>query len=92
MKATVLLAVAIAMASTAALAQKGGLDTKLPRVVNGKVVDPLVAGPAPTTYPRIENKTGNDPRLQINKDVSLGGNVTKDSVSGNIRVPLPEKK
>ncbi|MCS3726170.1 hypothetical protein [Bradyrhizobium betae] len=47
-------------------------------------------GPAPTTYPNISRDSGtNEPRLNVNRDVSLGGNVTRDSAEGNVRFPIP---
>lgn len=46
--------------------------------------------PPPTTYPNISRDAGtNEPRLNINRDVSLGGNVTRGSAEGNIRFPIP---
>jgi hypothetical protein len=46
--------------------------------------------PPPTTYPNIsrDDRT-NEPRLNVNRDVSLGGNVTRDSMEGNVRFPIP---
>ena len=47
-------------------------------------------GPPPTTYPNISRDPGtNEPRLNINRDVSLGGNATRESAEGNIRFPIP---
>jgi hypothetical protein len=47
-------------------------------------------GPAPTTYPNISRDLGtNEPRLNVNRDVSLGGSVTRNSAEGNVRFPIP---
>ena len=35
--------------------------------------------PPPTTYPNISGGDRGDPRFNINRDVSLGGNITRDS-------------
>jgi hypothetical protein len=49
--------------------------------------------PPPTSYPNItrDNLT-NEPRLNANRDVSLGGNVTRNSMEGNVRFPIPGTK
>jgi len=45
--------------------------------------------PPPTTYPNISGGDRGDPRFNINRDVSLGGNITRDSIEGNVRFPIP---
>jgi hypothetical protein len=45
--------------------------------------------PPPTTYPNISGGDRGDPRLNINRDVSVGGNIRRDSVEGNVRFPIP---
>jgi hypothetical protein len=45
--------------------------------------------PPPTTYPNISGSERNDPRLYINRDVSLGGNIGAHGVEGNVRFPIP---
>jgi len=45
--------------------------------------------PPPTTYPNISGGDRGDPRLNINRDVSVGGNLTGSSVEGNVRFPIP---
>jgi hypothetical protein len=49
--------------------------------------------PAPTTYPSISRDVNtNEPRLNVNRDVSFGGNVTRNSMDGNVRFPIPGTK
>jgi hypothetical protein len=48
--------------------------------------------PPPTTYPNVSGGDRGDPRLNINRDVSLGGNVSAGSVEGNVRFPIPGKR
>ncbi len=48
--------------------------------------------PPPTTYPNISRDERGEPRLNINRDVSVGGNVTRDSVEGNVRFPIPDRR
>lgn len=45
--------------------------------------------PPPTTYPNISGGDRGDPRLNVNRDVSLGGNLSAGSVEGNVRFPIP---
>ncbi|MGJ4882868.1 MULTISPECIES: hypothetical protein [unclassified Bradyrhizobium] len=46
--------------------------------------------PPPTNYPNISrDPSTNEPRLNVNRDVSLGGNVTRNSAEGNVRFPIP---
>lgn len=87
----VVLAVLIATVSVASLAQSRDITDRMPKVINGRVVDPNAVPPATPNYPRLDRQSG-ETRLQINRDVSVGGDVTRDSVSGNVRFPLPEKK
>jgi hypothetical protein len=46
--------------------------------------------PPPPSYPRIQGGDRGDPRLYTSPNTSFGGNVTPNSVEGNVRVPLPE--
>lgn len=48
--------------------------------------------PPPTSYPSIQGADRNDPRLYTSPNTSFGGNVTPNSIEGNVRVPLPEGK
>ncbi|MFB9268382.1 hypothetical protein ACFFWD_35590 [Bradyrhizobium erythrophlei] len=48
-----------------------------------------VPSPPPTSYPNVSGGDRGDPRLNINRDVSLGGNVSPHSVEGNVRFPIP---
>jgi hypothetical protein len=48
--------------------------------------------PPPTTDPNISGGDRGDPRLNLNRDVSVGGNVTPNSVEGNVRFPIPGQK
>jgi hypothetical protein len=48
--------------------------------------------PPPTTYPNISGGDRGDPRLNVNKDVSVGGKMTPDSVEGNVRFPIPGQR
>jgi hypothetical protein len=65
-------------------------DFKPPMIVRGQMVNSAPAE-LPKSYPRIDN-SGGEPRLHVNKDVSLGGKVKADEVSGHVRFPIPEKK
>jgi len=44
--------------------------------------------PPPTTYPNISRESG-EPRLNVNPNVSLGGNIGRDGAQGNVRFPIP---
>lgn len=88
---SIVIGASLLAATIAAHAQTNNIDKNMPRVVNGKLIDPLTPAPAPKTYPRLNNE-GKETRLEVKKDVSLGGNVTADSVSGNVKFPIPEKK
>ena len=48
--------------------------------------------PSPTTYPNISGSDRGDPRLNINRDVSLGGNISAHGVEGNVRFPIPGRR
>jgi hypothetical protein len=48
--------------------------------------------PPPATYPSISGGDRGDPRLNINRDVSLGGNLSAGGVEGNVRFPIPGKR
>lgn len=45
--------------------------------------------PPPTSYPNISGGDRGDPRLNINRDVSVGGNLGAGSLEGNVRFPIP---
>ena len=45
--------------------------------------------PPPPSYPNISGGNSGDPRLNLNPNVSVGGNVSPNSVEGNIRFPIP---
>jgi hypothetical protein len=52
-----------------------------------------VPPPPPPSYPSISRDAGtNEPRLNVNRDVSLGGNVTRNSMDGNVRFPIPGQR
>jgi hypothetical protein len=48
--------------------------------------------PPPTPYPNISGGDRGDPRLNINRDVSLGGNISPRGVEGNVRFPIPGQR
>jgi hypothetical protein len=48
--------------------------------------------PPPTSYPHISGGDRGDPRLNVNRDVSLGGNISAHGVEGNVRFPIPGRR
>lgn len=55
---------------------------------SGKMPSP--PPPVPKTYPTVKQAPNGEPRLYLNKDVSVGGSV--QPLSGNVQFPLPEGK
>lgn len=48
--------------------------------------------PPPTSYPSISGGDRGDPRLNVNRDVSLGGNISPGGAEGNVRFPIPGQR
>jgi len=48
--------------------------------------------PPPTNYPNISGGDRGDPRLNVNRDVSLGGSISPSGVEGNVRFPIPGQR
>jgi hypothetical protein len=48
--------------------------------------------PPPTSYPNISGGDRGDPRLNVNRDVSLGGSINAHGVEGNVRFPIPGRR
>jgi hypothetical protein len=46
----------------------------------------------PAGYPNISGGDRGDPRLNINRDVSLGGSISPHGVEGNVRFPIPGQR
>lgn len=61
-----------------------------PVLDNGPGKMPSPPRPAPPSYPAVKQAPNGDPRLYINKDVSVGGSL--QPLSGNVQFPLPESK
>jgi len=80
-----LLTAAMVALSQVVPAQESENPMPLPRVEHGQLIDPMPTPTPSTNYPRVE-----DGRLQVNKDVSVGGTLSPTTV--NVRVPLPEPK
>ncbi|MDI1266173.1 MAG: hypothetical protein PS018_23260 [bacterium] len=87
-------AVAAVLTSSLAVAQNLAPSYQpRPQTDNERLQNFKAPPPPPTSYPNISRDSGtNEPRLNVNRDVSLGGNVTRDSMEGNVRFPIPGKR
>src|SRR6185295_7875924 len=95
LKTTVAAALAIVTAGlipVLASAQNSRLGTNYqprPQTDSERLQDFRAPPPPLTSYPNISGGDRGDPRLNINRDVSLGGNLGAGSLEGNVRFPIP---
>jgi hypothetical protein len=84
--------VATGLIPVLASAQNSGLGTNYqprPQTDSERLQNFRAPPSPPTSYPNISGGDRGDPRLNINRDVSLGGNLGAGSLEGNVRFPIP---